>query len=141
MRVARQDADAADGKTGREVRTSHATVAQRLRVTADAVRHARYVLEALGLSVTIVTGRYLTAKERAAVGSLPPGHSHSPELQRPSSPATYHVVVQMHLHLQTVQGYQDTRATLHDDETARRTHRSGWVGKNWRRKWSKSYPS
>lgn len=66
MRVARQDADAADGKTGREVRTSHATVAQRLRVTADAVRHARYVLEALGLSVTIVTGRYLTAKERAA---------------------------------------------------------------------------
>lgn len=69
MRVAREDAASADGRSGRGVRTSHATVARRLSVAPDAVRHARYVLEALGLSVTVVQGRYLTANERAAAAA------------------------------------------------------------------------
>lgn len=64
LRVARQDAASADGRSGRGVRTSHETVARRLGVSVDAVRHARYVLESLGLSVTIVRGRYLTGPER-----------------------------------------------------------------------------
>ena len=66
MRVARADAAVADGRTGRGVRTAHETVARQLGVTRDAVRHARYVLEALGMSVTVIEGRYLTADERAA---------------------------------------------------------------------------
>jgi|GEM_PF-4532437 len=70
MRVARADAKAADSRTGREVRTSHGFVARRLRVSAESVRHARYVLERLGLSVTVVAGRYLTAGERAEARSV-----------------------------------------------------------------------
>lgn len=65
MKVARQDAAVADSRTGRGVRTSHETVARQLGVSRDAVRHARYVLEAIGMSVTVVHGRYLTASERA----------------------------------------------------------------------------
>lgn len=65
MRVAREDAATADGRNGRGVRTSHETVARRLAVSAHAVRHARYVLENLGLSITVVRGRYLTSRERA----------------------------------------------------------------------------
>lgn len=65
MRVARHDATTADSRTGRSVRTSHETVARHLGVSRDAVRHARYVLEAIGMSITVVQGRYLTADERA----------------------------------------------------------------------------
>ena len=66
MRVARHDAKTADGRSGRGVRTSHETVARQLGVSRDAVRHARYVLEAIGMSVTVVQGRYLTTAERVA---------------------------------------------------------------------------
>lgn len=66
MRVARADAASADGRTGRGVRTAHKTVARLLGVSANAVRHARYVLEALGMSVTVVQGRYLSASERTS---------------------------------------------------------------------------
>jgi len=76
MKVARHDADNADGSTGRGVRTSHETVARQLGVSRDAVRHARYVLEAIGMSVTVVQGRYLTADERAAA------HAHHGGRQR-----------------------------------------------------------
>ena len=65
MRVARFDARTADGRTGRGVRTAHETVARALKVSRDAVRHARYVLEAIGMSVTVAQGRYLTANERS----------------------------------------------------------------------------
>lgn len=76
MKVARADAKTADGRTGRGVRTSHETVARKLGVSRDAVRHARYVLEAIGMSVTVVQGRYLTAGERATA------HAHHGGRQR-----------------------------------------------------------
>lgn len=62
--VARQDASVADGRTGREVRTSHATVAAHTALSCDVVRRARYVLADLRLSVTIVRGRYMSTAER-----------------------------------------------------------------------------
>ena len=65
-RVARADAAAADTTTGRNVRTSHATVARFLGVSIDTVRRARRVLRDLGWSVEIVRGRYMTAEEREA---------------------------------------------------------------------------
>lgn len=65
LRVARQDAAVADGRSGRGVRTAHQTLAKKIGYSAEAVRHARYVLEDLGLSVTVTRGRYLTTDERA----------------------------------------------------------------------------
>lgn len=65
-RVARMDAAAADTTTGRNVRTSHQTVARNLSLSIDTVRRARRVLRDLGFSVEVVRGRYMTAVERAA---------------------------------------------------------------------------
>jgi len=63
-RVARMDAAAADTTTGRNVRTSHATVARALGCSVDTVRRARRVLRDLGFSVEVVRGRYMTTAER-----------------------------------------------------------------------------
>ena len=65
-RVARMDAAAADTTTGRNVRTSHATVARALGCSVDTVRRARRVLRDLGFSVEVVRGRYMTTEEREA---------------------------------------------------------------------------
>lgn len=63
-RVARMDAAAADTTTGRNVRTSHATVAKTLHCSVDTVRRARRVLRDLGWAVEITRGRYMTQAER-----------------------------------------------------------------------------
>lgn len=68
--VARADAEAADYRSGRGVATSHATVARRIRRCPRSVAAARAVLAALGLSVTVAAGRYLTASERAAARAV-----------------------------------------------------------------------
>ena len=65
-RIARMDAAAADTTTGRNVRTSHATVARALGCSVDTVRRARRVLRDLGWSVEVVRGRYMTTEEREA---------------------------------------------------------------------------
>ena len=62
--VAAADAHAADTATGRNVRTSHATVATRTGRSVDTVRRARRVLRDLGWSVELVRGRYMTLAER-----------------------------------------------------------------------------
>lgn len=62
--VAATDAQAADTATGRNVRTSHATVAKRTGRSLDTVRRARRVLRDLGWSVEVVRGRYMTLSER-----------------------------------------------------------------------------
>lgn len=69
MRVVSEDAKTADSATGRNVMTSHATVARRLMATGTAVstsvvKRARQVIERLGLAATVVEGRYLSAAER-----------------------------------------------------------------------------
>jgi len=66
LRVARADAAAADASTGRGVATSHETVAGILGMSGKTVQRARQLIEALGFSVTIAEGRYLTTAERAA---------------------------------------------------------------------------
>lgn len=66
LRVAREDATAADHRTGRNVSTAHATVAARAGLSETAVGRARAVLRDLGFSVTVVEGRYLTTAEREA---------------------------------------------------------------------------
>lgn len=70
LRVARTDAEVADGRTGRGVFTAHKTVAKRLRCSVGSVRHARAVLERLGLAVTVVRGRYLRRDEREQARSV-----------------------------------------------------------------------
>lgn len=62
--VAAQDAKTADTTTGRNVRTSHATVAKALGCSVDTVRRARRVLRDLGWAVEITRGRYMTQAER-----------------------------------------------------------------------------
>lgn len=64
LRVADCDASYADVKTGRELRTAHETVAQKLDLTRDAVKHARRILTRLGFMRTVLEGRYLTTAER-----------------------------------------------------------------------------
>ena len=76
-RVARADAYAADTTTGRNVRTSHATVARHLKVSVDTVRRARRALRDLGFSVEVVRGRYMTAEEREAAT-----HAHGSKQRR-----------------------------------------------------------
>lgn len=64
--VADVDSRAADAHNGRDLRTSHATVARLTGLSVAAVRRARGFLEAAGWSVTVVRGRYLSAGERSA---------------------------------------------------------------------------
>lgn len=64
--VAAVDARAADHRTGRNLATSHATVARVLGCSTKTVQRARGLIEALGYARTVVTGRYLTAEERRA---------------------------------------------------------------------------
>lgn len=66
LRVAYADRLAADRLTGRGVTTAHETVAVQLGMSAKTVQRARHLLEALGLAVTVVEGRYLTSAERVA---------------------------------------------------------------------------
>lgn len=66
LRVAYADRSAADRLTGRGVSTAHETVAAQLGMSAKTVQRARHLLEALGLAVTVVEGRYLTSAERTA---------------------------------------------------------------------------
>lgn len=62
--VTTADANTADTTTGRNVRTSHATVAKKLGCSVDTVRRARRVLRDLGWAVEITRGRYMTQAER-----------------------------------------------------------------------------
>lgn len=64
LRVAYDDRMSADRSTGRDVTTAHETVAERLGMSAKTVQRARLLLEAMGLAVTVVAGRYLTNEER-----------------------------------------------------------------------------
>lgn len=64
LRVAYADRKTADQATGRGVATAHETVALQLGMSAKTVQRSRQLLEALGLAVTVVEGRYLTAAER-----------------------------------------------------------------------------
>lgn len=71
LRVCSEDAIAADRLTGRNVQTSHGTVARRLTakgkpVSPSVAKRARQVMERLGLSITMVQGRHLSAVERKA---------------------------------------------------------------------------
>ena len=66
LRVARADWLSADVATGRGVATAHETVAADLGMCGKTVQRARGLMEALGFSVTIEEGRYLTRAERAA---------------------------------------------------------------------------
>lgn len=64
--VAWEDAATADSRTGRNVRTSHATVAKRLGCSPRTVRRCRALIEAMGYARTTQRGRYLTNAEREA---------------------------------------------------------------------------
>jgi hypothetical protein len=66
LRVANADRVAADVTTGRGVATAHETVATVLGMCKKTVQRVRGLLEALGLAVTVVEGRYLTVAERKA---------------------------------------------------------------------------
>lgn len=72
--VALVDARAADKRTGRGVATAHETVSALARVSVSTVRRARGVLEALGLAVTVLPGRYMTNEEREAARRFHGGH-------------------------------------------------------------------
>ncbi len=69
LRIAHADMLSADADTGRGVSTAHETVAEVTGVCKKTVQRARGLLEALGLAVTIVEGRYLTVAEREAAES------------------------------------------------------------------------
>ena len=69
MRVARADAAAADGATGRNVATAHETVATQLGMSPKTVERARTLIITLGFAAVAATGRYLTAAERSAANS------------------------------------------------------------------------
>lgn len=62
--VAQVDAQVADRRTGRGVTTAHETAAAAARVSVATVRRARSVLQQLGLSATVLPGRYMTTEER-----------------------------------------------------------------------------
>lgn len=64
--VAWEDAATADSRTGRHVRTSHATVAKRLGCSPTTVRRCRTLIETMGYARTVQRGRYLTNAEREA---------------------------------------------------------------------------
>ena len=74
MRVAGIDAATADFRTGRNLRTAHATVARLLHASRDSVKKARAVLTLLGFMRTVVEGRYLTTEERAEAHNAHGGH-------------------------------------------------------------------
>lgn len=76
LRVADCDASYADVKTGRELRTAHDTVAQKLGLSRDTVKHARRILTRLGFMRTVVGGRYLTRAEREAAREAHGGTQH-----------------------------------------------------------------
>lgn len=66
LRVAADDADHADYDTGRELRTSHASVAARIGLKPDAVHRARWFMTKHGWQLEVARGRYLRGHERAA---------------------------------------------------------------------------
>jgi hypothetical protein len=74
LRVAGQDADHADHRTGRDLATAHETVAELVDVAKITVRRARSVLQALGFAVVVVAGRYLTTAERETAHRHHGGH-------------------------------------------------------------------
>lgn len=62
--------EAADVRTGRNVRTSHETVAGRVGMSKRHVGEARRLLEKLGLAVTVEMGRHLSPAERSQAKRL-----------------------------------------------------------------------
>lgn len=74
LRVAYDDRRSADQLTGRGVATAHETVAERLGMSSKTVQRVRHLLEALGLAVTVVEGRYLTTSERRQARAKHGGH-------------------------------------------------------------------
>lgn len=63
-RVAAADAQAADWRTGRSLRTSHRTCAARAGTDEDTVRKIRRELTRTGYLVAVMQGRHLTGDER-----------------------------------------------------------------------------
>lgn len=70
MAIAEADAATADHLTGRNVTTSHQTVAERLSISSRHVGTGRRLLEQLNLARTIVMGRWLSPEERTAARAL-----------------------------------------------------------------------
>ena len=64
--VAWEDAATADSRTGRNVRTSHTTVAKALGCSPRTVRRCRTLIADMGYARTAQRGRYLTTAEREA---------------------------------------------------------------------------
>lgn len=69
LAIAAHDAETADRLTGRNVTTSHETVARVLGISSRLVGTGRRLLEKLHLARTVVMGRYLSPDERAAAAS------------------------------------------------------------------------
>lgn len=65
MQVARADAQCAEGRTGRNVTTSHETVGNTIGRSGKTVQRARSIMVKLGYANVLVNGRYLTTEERA----------------------------------------------------------------------------
>lgn len=70
LAVARLDAETAEHRTGRNVATSHATVAARAGLSVGTVQKCRRVLERMRFMRTVAGGRYLTTEERRAATRL-----------------------------------------------------------------------
>lgn len=70
LAVARADAQTAEHRTGRNVATSHRTVALRTGLSTGTVQKCRRVLETLHFMRTLAVGRYLTTNERVAAAQL-----------------------------------------------------------------------
>lgn len=70
LAVARLDAGTAEHRTGRNVATSHATVAARAGLSVGTVQKCRRVLERMRFMRTVAGGRYLTNEERRAATRL-----------------------------------------------------------------------
>lgn len=70
LMVARADAECAEGRTGRDVTTSHDTVANTLEVSKSTVRRSRDLILKLGYAAVVVGGRYLTVEERQEAQSV-----------------------------------------------------------------------
>jgi len=70
LAFARAEASTANRRTGRNIATSHDTLARLVGMSKITARRARALMEALGCLVTIRTGRYLFHLERLEAAAL-----------------------------------------------------------------------
>lgn len=105
VQVGRYDAETADSATGRNVTTSHATVARALGLSARTVRKARSVLVSIGLARVLAVGRHLRAHERVEATATHGGRqikaasTRAMTIPAPNSPTTPLWMKQMRGHL------------------------------------------